>query len=96
MTEKNTLMDQEAIKNLSAKQKVSQWIEKLSRSYRDKIQKARWIENAIRSVEKRKKKGLIEENLSRICREVVKLEEKVLSNKGKTHRDECNKQATQT
>ena len=44
----------------------------------------------------KKKKGLIDANLSRICREAVELKEKVFSRKGKTHRDKCNKQATQT
>ena len=39
----------------------------------------------------KKKKGSIEENLSRICREVVELEEKVFSKKGKTHRDEIGR-----
>ena len=43
----------------------------------------------------KKKKGSIDANLSRICQEAVKLEEKVFSKKGKTYRDECNKQATQ-
>ena len=62
---KYTLMDQEAVENLSTKQKVSQWIEKLSRSYRDEIQKYRWIENVIRSIEKRRKKGSRDANLSR-------------------------------
>ena len=31
------LMDRESVKDLSAKQKVSRWIENLSRSYRDKV-----------------------------------------------------------
>ena len=38
--QKPTSMDQESVEDLSAKQKVSQWIENLSRSYRDKVQKA--------------------------------------------------------
>ena len=34
-----TSMDRESVEDLSAKQKVSRWIEKLSRSYRDEILK---------------------------------------------------------
>ena len=63
---------------------------------RGETQKSRWIENPSRSVKKRRKKGSIEENLSRIGREAVELEKKGFSKKGKTHRDEGNKQATQT
>ena len=66
------------------------------RSYREETQKSRWIEILLRSIKKRRKKGLIEENLSRICREAVKLKEKEFFKKGETHRDECDKQATQT
>ena len=64
--------------------KGSQQIEKLSmmcqldrkfldglRSYQDKFQKAQWIENALTSIEKRRKWGLIDANLSRICREAI-------------------------
>ena len=47
----------------------------LSRFYQEETQKSRWIENAIRSIEKRRKKGSIKDNLSRICQEVVELEE---------------------
>ena len=56
--QKPTLMDREFVEDLLAKQKVSRWIENLSRSYQDKIQKARWIEIALTSVETRRKKGL--------------------------------------
>ena len=73
---KNTLMDREAVENLSARQKVSRWIEKLSRIYREEVQKPWWIEIAITSIEKRRKRGSIETNLSRIYQEAVELEEK--------------------
>ena len=43
-----------------------------------------------------KKESSIEMNLSRICREAVKLEERRVFKGGKTHRDEGNKHATQT
>ena len=76
-----------AVEDLSTA-KVPRWIEKLSRiyrpdrkfldgsrSYRDKFQKAWWIEIALTSIEKRRMRGLIDANLSRICREAVELEE---------------------
>ena len=69
---------------------------KLSRFYQEKTQRPQWIEIPSRSIEKRRKNGSIEENLLRIYREVVELEEKEFFKKGKTHRDECSKQATQT
>ena len=47
-----------------------------SRSYRDKFQKAQWIEIMLTSVETRRKRGSIEVNLLRIYREAVELEEK--------------------
>ena len=68
-------MNQETVENLSARQKVARWIEKLSRIYREEIKKPQWIEIAITSIEKRRKRGLIETNLSRICREAVELKE---------------------
>ena len=89
--DKITSMDRDSVKNLSTKNKLSRLIEKLSRRYRDKFQIARWIEIVIRSVEKRSPRGSIERNLSRIYREVVKLDKKQFL--GKTHRDEC-KQAS--
>ena len=39
--QKPTLMDREFVEDLLTRQKVSRWIENLSRSYRDKVQKAR-------------------------------------------------------
>ena len=68
-------MDREAVKNLLTRQKFSQWIEKLSRSYRDKFQKAQWIEIVLTFVKKRRKRGTIDANLSRIYRKAVELEE---------------------
>ena len=56
---------------------------KLTSIYQEEIQKSRWIEIAIRSIEKRRKKGLIEGNLSRFCREVVELEENEFFKEGK-------------
>ena len=69
-------MDQEAIEKLSNRQKLSRWIKKLSRSYQDKFQKARWIEIVLRSVKKGSPRGSIDKKLSRIYQEAVELEEK--------------------
>ena len=38
--QKPTSMDRESVEDLSSRQKVSRWIENLSRSYQDKVQKA--------------------------------------------------------
>ena len=94
-----------AVKNLSMV-KSPRWIEILlriyrldrnfldgSKSYWDKVQKARWIENAIRYVEIRSSRGSIDRNLSRICREVVELDKKEFSKIGKTQKDK-SKQAS--
>ena len=59
MDGKNSSMDRDSIKILSARQKFS-----------------RWIEYAIRSVEKRSPMGSIDRNLSRICQEAVELDKK--------------------
>ena len=71
------------VENLSTA-KVPWWIEILSkiyqpdgefldgsRSYQDILQKARWIEYAIKSIEKRSPKGSIDRKLLWICRKVV-------------------------
>ena len=46
------------------------------RSYQYKFQKALWIEIVLTSVEKRRKRGSIDANLSRIYREAIELKEK--------------------
>ena len=51
-------------------------LKKLSSIYWEEIQKPWWIEIEIRSVETRRRKGLIEENLSINYREAIELEEK--------------------
>ena len=73
----------------------------LSRCYRGSVdgkRESRWIENLsriYRADHMHKKLARWKENLSRICRETVKLEEKEFFKGGKTHKDKCNKQATQ-
>ena len=71
--------------------KLLNGLKKLSSIHREETQKPRWIEIAIRSVETRRRRGSIEENLSRIYQEAVELEEKEFFQGGKTQRDECNK-----
>ena len=56
--------------------------------------------NSVKICREKEKEGLDRresiEDLSRICREAVKLEEIRFFKMGKIHRDDCNKQATQT
>ena len=75
----------------------SQWIEKLSRCYQEGTEHKKipqMIEKLSRIYQEKRNKGLIERNLSRIYREAIELEEKEFFKGGKTHKDECNKQAT--
>ena len=78
-------MDQDFVENLSARQEVSQWIEKLSRSYQDKFHKARWIKYALTFVKKGSPRVLTDKNLLRIYREVVELEEKEFFQRDEKH-----------
>ena len=82
--QKLTSRDRESIEDLSAIQKVSRWIENISRSYRDKVQRARWIEIALTSVETRRKRGLIDSNLSRGIKKLSRLLKNSFSRKRKT------------
>ena len=59
-------------------------LKKPSRFYQQELQKSRWIKIALTIVEKRRKRGSIEESLSRIYQKDVELEEKEFSKKGKT------------
>ena len=74
--DKSSSMDRDYVEDLLARQKLSRWIKKLSRSYQDKFQNARWIEIVLRFVKKGSLRGLIDKKLSRICREAVELKEK--------------------
>ena len=85
----------ESINQTEGSEKWLDGSKKLSRIYLEEAQKAQWIEIPLRSIAKRRKKGLIEENLSRICREAIKLEENEFFKGRKTHKDEYNKKATQ-
>ena len=90
--------DQEAIELLLSRNQ-HRWIENLSkiyrldrkfldgsRSYREELQISRWIENVLTFVEKRRKIGLTDRNLSRIYWEAVKLDKSSFSKRGKTHK----------
>ena len=56
------------------------WIEKLSRNYRDKVQKARWIEIALTSIDSHQLRGV--QKLSRCAKTIFQGREK--------HWYECN------
>ena len=70
-------------------------VEKLLRSYRDKLQKARWIEIALTSVETRRKRGLLDSNLSRAIEKLSRWAKTVFQGKEK-HRHECNQACNTT
>ena len=68
---KPTSMDRESVEDLLTRQNVSWWIEKLSRSYRDKFQKAQWIEIVLTSVEKgRSKISMDREAVEKLSRQI--------------------------
>ena len=87
--QKLTLMDRTAIEHLPSRQKVSRWIKNLSRSYQDKVQKARCIEIALTFIKTRRKRGSIDSNLSK---DVEKLSRcaKIVFQRRKKHIYECN------
>ena len=64
---------------------------KLSRIYREEIQKSQWIKNLSRFLSRLKKESSIEMNLLGICQEAIELKENEFFKGGKTHRYECNK-----
>ena len=86
---KRILTDQDAVEDLSSRQKVSRWIENLSRSYRDKVQKARWIEIVLTSIETRRKGGLIDSNLSRGVQKLLRSSKTVFQRREK-YKYKCN------
>ena len=59
-------------------------------------QKPRWIKIAITAIKKGNSRGSIDSLAVEMYRKAVKHEENEFFKKGKTQRDECNKQATQT
>ena len=93
--QKPTSMDREAVDDLSSRQKVSRWIKNLSRSYRDIVQKAWWIEIALTSTETRRKKGSIDSNLSRDVEKMSRLFKNSFSKKLKNTDMNAIKHATQ-
>ena len=81
---KSTSMDQDSVENLSARQKVSWWIKKLSRQ----IPKSSMDRDCANFCQERKKEGLDR------CKSVEKpssLKKTSFSKRGKTHRNECIK-----
>ena len=53
-------------------------------------------QESIKDLSRKAKEGSIERNLLRIYQGAMELEERRFFKGGKTHKDECNKQATQT
>ena len=75
-------MDREAIEMLSRRQRVQE--------------KSSMDRESVKDLLRPEEESSIERNLSRLCPEIVELEERRFFKKGKTQGDECNKQATQT
>ena len=92
---KLTSMDRESVEDLSTRQNVSRWIEKLSRSYRNKFQKAQWIEIALTSIEKGRSKILMDSQLSRAVENLLRLLKNSFSRREK-HIYECNQTCNST
>ena len=67
----------------------------MSKSYRDKVQKARWIEIALTSIETRRKRGSIDSNLSRAVEKLSRCAKKNFSKKRKIQTLMQPKHATQ-
>ena len=88
-------MDQKAIEKLSTKQKLSQWIENLSRNYQEKFQKASMDQRCIKICQEKKSKGLDRQLSVKICREVVELDKKQFFKERKNTEMNAIKQATQ-
>ena len=78
-----------------ARTQKSRWIKNLSRCYREGREHRKipqWIENLSRIYREKRKKAQQKDNLLRICREAIELEENEFFKGGKTHKDECDKQ----
>ena len=71
---KSTSMNREAVENLSARKKVSRWIEKLLKSYRDKFQKVSMDRKCDKICREKKSKGLDRYLSVEICQEAVELD----------------------
>ena len=80
--QKPTSMDRESVEDLSARQKVSRWIKKLSGRTPD-ISMDR---KCVNFCWERRKIGSTNRNLSRIYWEAVKLDKSSFSKRGKTHK----------
>ena len=85
--QKPTSMDRIAIEHQLGRHIVSWWIENLSRSYRDKVQKARWIEITLTSIKPRRKRGSML-SVER-CPNVIQKLKNSFSRREK-HKYECN------
>ena len=91
------------VKNLSSKQRAQEFFLMDQRSYRDSIEMkprnfdgSRICRGSIEKRERRLDRKEFVEDLSRTYRGAVELKERRFFKVGKTNKDECNKQATQT
>ena len=86
----------QSIENLSSRQRVRKLGSMDWRSCRDSIEKKSWNLDGSRicwgSIKKRERRL----DRKRICWEAIELEEKEVFSGEKTHKDDCNKQATQS
>ena len=85
--QKPTSMDRIAIEHQSGRHIVSWWIENLSRSYQDKVQKARWIEITLTSIKPRRKRGSML-SVERCPKAIQKLKNSF--SRREKHKYECN------
>ena len=94
--DKNTLMDQEAVENLSARQKFFRWIEEVVEYLSRRNPKTSMDRDCNKIYRDKKKEGLNRrESVENLLRSYQAWRKWVFQG-GKTQRDECNKQATQT
>ena len=75
-------MDREAFEMLSRRQRAQE------NSSMDR--------ESVEDLSRHEEESSIEKNLLRMCRKAIELEVRRFFKGGKTHKDECNKQATQT
>ena len=84
---KSTSMDRTAIEKLSAKQNLSRWIENLSRSYREKFQKASMDQKCVK-IYWEKKSNSLDRQLS--IEKLSSLIKTSFSKRGKKHKNKYN------
>ena len=89
-------MDREFVENLSARQRVQKFGSMDQRGYWESIEEKPRNLDGSRIHQDLSRKGARRARWKGICQGSVELEERRFFKKGKTHRDECNKQSTKT